>query len=248
MFEKVFSVPYYGLDARGKVKTGLLLQFFQEAAAMHADSRKIGVADLLRQEMTWVLRRYRVRFHARAGLGDLSVRTWYEPQRNLTSVRVFEIRDMAGNVIGDAWSGWIVVDLARNRPVRLDRALPPEYYAAVEPTGESVKGALEGVGDDFDLERNFRTRWQELDMNGHTNHTVYFDWAMESVPDNVPDEYSPIELDAEYLVSAQREKVTVRTKKTSQEPLAFAHSVTISASGAESARLSTTWRKIEDPA
>lgn len=244
MFEKTFSVPYYGLDGNERLKTGLLLQFFQEAAALHADSRKIGVADLLKHDATWVLRRYRVRIYAYPGLGDLTVRTWYEPQRNLMSVRLFELRDAGGALVADAWSGWIVVDLNRGRPVRLDRVLPPEYYDAVDPVGEELSDTIEPVGDAFDLERHFHVRWQELDLNGHTNHTVYFDWALESVPDEVYRDHLPAELDAEYLTSVPRGDVTVRTRKYGDAPLSFAHAVYAGDIGTEAARLATVWRRV----
>ncbi|MDR1885374.1 MAG: hypothetical protein LBQ56_03805, partial [Synergistaceae bacterium] len=183
MFERAFSVPYYGLDMNDRIKTGLLLQFLQETAALHADRVGIGVADMMKRDMTWVLRRYRVRIRRHTGLGDLTVRTWFEPRKNLVSVRVFDITDSDGNLIANAWSGWIVVDLKRGRPVRLDRALPDEYFRLAEPTGGDVDDPIETVGDHCCSERHFWVRRQELDLNGHTNHTVYFDWAVECVPD-----------------------------------------------------------------
>ncbi|MDL2264625.1 hypothetical protein LJC31_08240 [Synergistaceae bacterium OttesenSCG-928-I11] len=248
MFEKKFGVPYYGLGPDERVKPGLILQFFQEAAALHADSLKIGVEDLLRDNVTWVLRRYRVRVHRYPRLGDLAVRTWFEPVRNLTSVRVFELIDAAGEIVANGWSGWIVVDLERGRPVRLDRALNDEYFAATEPTGEPVTDKLTAVGDDsapFDLSRDFRVRWSELDLNGHTNHTVYFDWALETVPDELTATHRPVGFDAEYLHSAMREDVQSLAKKISDAPLTYAHTIRIAKSGAEAARIETIWAKNE---
>ncbi|MDR1886098.1 MAG: hypothetical protein LBQ56_07450 [Synergistaceae bacterium] len=241
MFERVFNVPYYGLDTNGRVKTGLLLQFLQEAAALHADTVGIGVASMIERGLTWVLRRYRVRILRHAGQEGLSVRTWFEPKRNLVSVRLFEISDLGGNPVARAWSGWIVVDLKRVRPVRLDRALPENYFACSEPTGEELGDPVETVGEACDAESRFRVRRQELDLNGHANHTAYFDWASESVPDEDVKGLSPIELDAEYIAPVMREDVTVRTRRLRESPPRYAHSVVIDCSGAEAARLAVTW-------
>jgi acyl-ACP thioesterase len=123
MFERNYRVPYYGLDENERVKPGTVLDIFQEAAALHADSAGIGVSDLMRRGLTWVLRRYRVDFRGYPGRGDLTVRTWFEPRRNLMSVRRFEAEAVNGEDAASAWSAWIVVDLERGRPVRLDRAL-----------------------------------------------------------------------------------------------------------------------------
>jgi acyl-ACP thioesterase len=248
MFTKNFNVPYYGLDMKERLKTGLLLQFFQETAASHADSVGIGVSAMLKRDMTWVLRRYRVKIHSLPGLCDLTVRTWYEPQRNLVSVRLFEVSDGTGAVIAEAWSGWVVLDLKRGRPIRLDRALPTEYYENAESVHPGEIEGLEKPEEPFDDEREFRVRWNELDLNEHTNHTAYFDWAIESVPDDVLENYKPSGFDAEYLTSIPRTCVTVRTKRTKKNrdsPLKFFHSVLISGSGTEAARLATTWRTSE---
>jgi acyl-ACP thioesterase len=244
LFKKIFPAPYYGLDINSRLKSGLILQFFQEAAALHAQSVGIGVSDMLERGLTWVLRRYRIDMRDLPGLGDVAVKTWFEPHKNLVSVRLFEARS-DGAVFAEAWSGWVVLDLKRLRPMRLDHALPKEYYD--NATSAGIAG-IEGVeaAEDFDFERTFSVRWCELDLNGHTNHTVYFDWAVESLPDDVVRECAPVRFDAEYIASVPRSGVTVRTKKISDSPLKFVHSILLSASGALAARLSTTWRKTAD--
>jgi acyl-ACP thioesterase len=241
MFEKSYCVPYYGLDENGRMKPGILLDIFQEVAACHADSLGIGVGDLIRRGLTWVLRRYRVDFRGHPGRGELAVRTWFEPCRNLMSVRRFEAKSAAGEDVASAWSAWIVVDLGRGRPIRLDRALPGEYFSAAEPTGEPVEGVIPEVSDDCGFERVFSVRRSELDLNGHTNHTVYFDWALESIPDSVIAGASPARFDAEFLASVRREDVRARARITGRDPLRFAHSILSKETGAEAARLSTTW-------
>ena len=90
IFTKVFRTPYYGLSMEGNLKVGALLQFFQEAAALHADSAGIGVRDMLERGATWVLRRYRIKIHHLPAMEDLTVRTWFEPRKNIISVRLFD--------------------------------------------------------------------------------------------------------------------------------------------------------------
>lgn len=242
MLENNYRVPYYGLDENGRMKPGILLDIFQEAAALHADTMGFGVADLIRRGLTWVLRRYRVDFHGARGGGELTVRTWFEPLRNLMSVRKFEAKSAEGEDVASAWSSWIVVDLERGRPVRLSRALPDAYFSAAEPTGEAVEDVIPEVSGICDFEKEFSVRRSELDLNGHANHTVYFDWALESIPDAVITGMSPSRFDAEFLVSARREDVTARTVITGREPLRLAHSIISKNTGTEAARLATEWK------
>lgn len=195
------------------MKIGLLLEFFQEAADLDSIRMNMSVEDLQKHDMTWVLRRYRIHVSHYPGRENLTVRTWHEPHRNLLSLRTFEVEDGNGRTIGGAWSSWILLDRKKNRPLRLDRAAPKEYYDFAEPTGEGVFDDIEPMGDDFDIEKTFQVRWQELDVNSHTNHTVYYAWALESVPDEVVRSCLPVELDAEYLASVGHENIVLRTKK-----------------------------------
>ena len=240
MFEREFIVPYYGLDEGGRIKSDTLLQLLQEAAGFHANSAGIGVEDLLKQDMTWVLRRYRVNIKSLPGKDSLTVRTWFEPQRNLFSVRAFEIVTTSGDTIADAWSAWIVVDLKRGRPIRLDRALPDAYFTMTEPTGEPVTEEIPQIRNSFDYESEFIVRRNELDLNGHANHTAYFDWAMENIPDDAIKGLSLVRLDAEFLSSVKRERVKVRTKKTCGRPGNFIHEITAE-DGAPAARAETVF-------
>jgi acyl-ACP thioesterase len=243
MFEKNYRVPYYGLDENEKMKPGTLLDIFQEAAALHADSVGIGVGDLIRRGLTWVLRRYRVDFLGYPGRGELTVKTWFEPRRNLMSVRRFEARTGNGDGVASAWSAWIVVDLERGRPVRLDRSLPGAYFSSADPTGEPVEDAIPAISEDFGFEREFSVRRSELDLNGHANHTAYFDWALESIPDAAIKGLSPARLDAEFLASVKRENVIARARIIARNPPCFAHSILFKETGTEAARLATTWRE-----
>jgi hypothetical protein len=55
-----------------------------------------------------------------------------------------------------------------------------------------------------------------------------------------------VEFDAEYRVPVKREEVIVRTRRTSESSLQYAHSVFIKGSGLEAARLSTVWAAAGD--
>lgn len=241
MFEKAFSVPYYGIDLKRRMKFGLLLEYFQEAADLHSRMMKMSVDDLQRRGMTWVLRRYRINMFHYPGREELTVRTWHEPYKNLHSLRVFEVFDGTERKIARGWSSWILLDRRKGRPLRLDRAAPREYYDMAEPTGEGAYCGIEPMGPAYDFEKNYQVRWLELDVNGHVNHTVYCNWALEAVPDELLRTHLPTELDAEFLCSVTREDVVARTRQTGDDPVRFAHTVFVKESGEEAARLTSAW-------
>lgn len=241
MYEKTFLVPYYGLDPKRRMKIGFLLEFFQEAADLHSQEMKMSVDDLQRNDMTWVLRRYRINVFHYPGREELRVRTWHTPHRNLHSLRAFEVFDSRERRIASAWSSWVLFDRKRGRPTRLDRAAPQEYYDMAEPVELTECEDLPPMAGNPDLEKTFQVRWQELDVNGHTNHTVYCNWALETVPDDLPRTHLPTDIDAAFLWPVLREEVIVQTQKIADTPLQFAHAILLKESGKEAARLTSTW-------
>lgn len=244
MLEKEFNVTYYGLDPNHRMKIGFLLEVLQETADLHSQMMKMSVEDLQKNDMTWVLRRYRISVLRYPGREALRVSTWHAPYRNLHSLRAFKVFDSREEIVAHAWSSWVLFDRKRERPTRLDRAAPREYYDMAEPTEFVECADLVQLGENFDLEKKFQVRWQELDVNGHTNHTVYCNWALETVPDDLPRSHLPTEIDAAFLWPAMREEVIVRTKKTGDQPLQFAHAILLKGSGKEAARLTSTWAKV----
>jgi acyl-ACP thioesterase len=78
-------------------------------------------------------------------------------------------------------------------------------------------------------------------MNEHANHTVYFEWALENIPDEAIAGLSLVRLDAEFFSSVKRERVTVKTKITCENPLSFSHEISAE-DGTPAARVSTVYQ------
>ena len=121
MFEASYSIPYAGIGPNGRMKLPVLLDILQDMADRDARRMSMTVSDLLPKGISWVLRRYRVSMERYPEYeSTLTVKTWHGPIRNLHSVRAFTVRDEKGPV-ASADTSWILIDLERGRPLRLDR-------------------------------------------------------------------------------------------------------------------------------
>ncbi len=244
MLERTMEVPFSGLDPRGRVKLGVILDGLQNMAELDAGGMDMSVAQLLPQNLTWVLRRYRVRFGAiPQGNGPLNVATWHEPSRNIFSDRMFTVADAEGRPLGKVWTQWVLLDVERMRPVRLDRHASARFYEQVRPVDDHLTEWFEPFEGDAARTVPFRAYWQDLDVNGHVNHVVYLLWALESAPEEVVESCSCLEIDAEFLLSAKREAIGVRVwdLKGGDGFVRFGHSIR-SESGEECVRAVTAWR------
>lgn len=241
MYVTKITPPYMGLGSDGLVRAEAFLDIFQEAATLHAGSLGCGVGDLLKRGYTWVLRRYSVLLREPTTGGDASVSTWYAPERDLFSIREFCARDASGTVAAEGWSAWILLDISRGRPVRLDRGLPPQFFENAEQTSPCPADRKLADVRGADFTSTFDIRRCEIDMNGHVNHTVYFTWAIETIPHGETEGMKPTKLDAEYFHAAKAGEVECRAVRISDEPRTYAHSIAIKETGEEAARVVTVW-------
>lgn len=239
------ELPFSGIDPRGRVKFSVLLEIFQQMADVDASKYGLSVRQTLEHNITWVLRKYRIdleKYPVKES-GSLRVKTYAEPFRNLFSMRSFKLWDSAGTFLGSAYTWWVLLDVVKMRPMRLDKCglmtafmeqvtdeLPPDVKIP-EITSPSI-------------EERWKVRWQDLDVNDHTNHAVYFSWALDTVPDEVPEKMEPVFVEGEFLHPIPRTRVLCLTQETEAGDgcRAFLHSLRSCDGTLEYAKLSSRWR------
>jgi acyl-CoA thioesterase FadM len=148
MFEASYSIPYAGIGPDGRMKLPVLLDILQDMADRDARRMSMTVSDLLPKGISWVLRRYTVSVERYPEYeSTLTVKTWHGPRRNLHSMRAFSVWDERGPV-ASADTSWILIDLERGRPLRLDRhATPRDVEESLPVTAEfltAVPGRMGG--------------------------------------------------------------------------------------------------------
>ena len=244
MTELENSIPFSGIDPRGRVKFSVLLEMFQEMADVDASKFGLSVSQMMERGISWVLHKYRIELekYPTKESGALTIKTYAEPYRNLFSLRSFKLRDAHGAFVGSAYTWWVLVDFAKMRPLRLDRCelMKPFMTPLTDELPEDVKiPAVEAPS----IEELWKVRWNDLDVNDHTNHTVYFSWALDSVPDEVPEKMSPLFVEGEFLHPIPRTRVRCLTQELPAGGCrSFLHSLRHGGDDAEYARIFSRWK------
>ncbi|TDY61669.1 acyl-ACP thioesterase [Aminivibrio pyruvatiphilus] len=243
MFEAPYSIPYAGIGPDGRMKLPVLLDILQDMADRDAHRMAMTVSDLLPKGVSWVLRRYRVTMERYPEYeSTLTVKTWHEPRRNLHSLRAFSVTDENGPV-ASAETSWILIDLERGRPLRLDRHATPRYVEESRPVTAEFPDLPSP--DNWEDERPFSVRRWDLDRNNHVNNAVYFSWAAEAVPEETAKDCSLVRVDAEYLRPTEgRGDIRVRTARHAAPGAerVYVHSI-VGPDGDEKARFITCWKR-----
>jgi len=241
-YSTTFRVGHSEMGPHGRMKIVSVANRFQDAAGDHADELGLGVRKLLAHGYTWVLHRYRLTFHRIPACGDsLRIRTWYRPERNLYSLRNFVMESEKGERLVFAESSWIVVNLKRGRPVRLDSVMPPSYERNLSP-GLTVELPEIPKLEEHDREVTFLVRLHDLDVNRHVNNARYIEWAVETVPPEVLENMVPAVVDALFKSSAgYGDRIRSLAGRAAGPGTAFLHRLTDS-EGKDCALLRTEWR------
>lgn len=244
MTETENAIPYSGLDPAGRLKFGVLLELFQQMANIDATKYGLSVHQTLEHDITWVLRKYRVDLERYPAEGDGSIRikTYAEPFHNLFSLRSFKCWNERGDFLGSAYTWWVLLDVKKMRPIRFDKCELTSAYK--EKISEELPADVKVPEvTDPQIEETWKVRWQDLDLNDHTNHTVYFGWALDTVPPEVPEKLSPMLAEGEYLRPVPRTKVRCLTQEIPCESgRSFLHSLRHIEDDTEYAKFSSVWR------
>jgi acyl-ACP thioesterase len=250
LYRKEFTVHSYELDFEGKARPVSLLNFLQDTAGEHAAHLGWSVTDLLKRNMTWVLSRYHVRIERYPAWGDrIDVLTWPSGRHGFFALRDFEVSDGGGNRVLVGTTSWMVLDLGRKQPLKVDDILPTNYLVE-----------RRALADDFsplpalDLAENelsFRVEMSHLDLNKHVNNAVYIQWALEAAPGGVLTRLRPADIEVSYRAEAFYGDMILSRVKAAAPPAAgpegsrpspvFLHQILNAESEVELARLRTRW-------
>jgi medium-chain acyl-[acyl-carrier-protein] hydrolase len=239
---KKYQVRFHETDFLGAVRPVTLLNYLQDAAAAHSASFGYPLSYLRERNMTWVLSRYHVRVARYPAIGEsIRVHTWRPALDGMFALRDFEVIDSGNNDLAVATSSWVILNLETKRPMKLETVItdfPTNNRRALQDDFPSL-AKLEKA----DMEEAFKVRMADLDMNRHVNHTVYVEWALETVPREILRGFRPVEIEVGYRAEAfYGDTVLVRTEIVGSENSAcFLHQLINERDGKELTRLKTIW-------
>ncbi len=174
-----------GPDAR--LRLPALFDLFQEAAGNNATALGWGSDVLLARGQTWILSRLTLRLLALpAWREDITVETWPAGVHRLWALREFRVAAADGTELARATSGWILLDVAKKRPLRQSpevteaaKTSPPRL---IEDSFEPLAAPEDGAGAPGTVGTPFRVTRYDLDLNAHANNVTILRALLTALP------------------------------------------------------------------
>ena len=181
-YEKKISLRVSDFDRFDRLTPQAALDIFQLVATEHAEKLGIGYGAMLAKNLFWVLVRCRYDLIKNpAYCSDVIVKTWPKKEGRIDFDREYEITDEKGETLVTGTSKWCVVNAATRRisvggEVRYgDREF---YEKTAYPDG---LGKIKDFPTDGFLSAAGRTRYSDLDHNGHVNNAKYGEYVADAI-------------------------------------------------------------------
>jgi medium-chain acyl-[acyl-carrier-protein] hydrolase len=243
-FDKEFELRYFEMNNLGLATPTIMLALLEETAADHCYAINHSLFDLVKKNIGWVLVSGAMQIERYPSYKEkITIRTWLSSYSTIKGYRENIIFDENQNIIGRAKGLWVFFDIENRKPIPIFNDIKEKWgYYNEESINTNIKKKIEAI--DFASHiKQFKVNRFDTDMNKHVNNIRYLQWVIESIPEDIADNYSLYEINGRFISEAQYGDTVLSLTNTDIENDSFVHSIKIAGSDKVCATAKTLWRK-----
>ena len=244
-----FAVRFSEADRHSRLPPIALFNYLQEIAIGHGDAVEMDGETLSKMGYAWMMNRLHIqvdRYPRRRETVHLE--TWGSTLTGLFAIREWKVTDDSGRTLASATARWIIFDLRKRKIIKLPDILAERYG---EHEGRGIEDPFDRMKaiESGECEKRFHVRLSELDSNQHANSASYIDWCLETVPEDVLNEYLPCDIEIIYKKESKLGDGLIASSLEAP-PLdpagrAFRHAIRLEENGALLTMGKSVWRRAE---
>ncbi|MDP2303720.1 MAG: thioesterase [Ignavibacteria bacterium] len=244
MFEKKYELRYFEMDKQGYASPTTIVTLLQEAVADHCLSIDYGLYDLNNQNIGWVLLAGYLQMERYPLYKEkITIRTWISKYSTIKGERENLIFDEEGKIIGRGKGLWLFFDIKRRRPVRVYEDIIDKWKTYPEESIiYDITTKIEPI-EFAEHKKSFLVHRYDLDSNRHVNNLRYLQWLLETIPDEIIDNYFLHSIDGRYISEAQYGHTVESLSENKRNTLNFTHTIIDKDSNKICATGRTVWKK-----
>ncbi len=244
-YDKQFELRYFEMNEFGFASPTTILTLLEETAADHCHAIDHSLYQLAEQNIGWVLISGVMQMDRYPKYKEkITIRTWLHKYTTIKGFRENLIYDKQNNIIGRAKGLWIFFDIARRRPVQIFNDIRNKWSLSPEECIDyDISRKIEAVVKP-DYQSIFKVNRYDTDMIKHVNNIRYLQWVVESIPDEIIDNYYLYSIDGRFNSEAHYGQTLMSLTKVEEQENTFTHSIKIEGLDKVCARATTTWKRI----
>jgi len=227
----------------GEASSTTILTLLEETAADHCYSINHSLYDLEKQNIGWVLLsgylemdRYPV-YKER-----ITIRTWLSSYSTIKGIRENIIYNEQGSIIGRAKGLWVFFDINRRRPIQISDAIKEKWsYFKEECINHDITKKIEAI-DSSNHIKEFKVNRFDVDTNQHVNNIRYLQWLIESISEDVIDNFYLHAIDGRFIAEAQLGDTIMSFTERDIRNNSFVHTIKTQGNNKVCATARTFWK------
>ena len=180
MYSEKYNVISTDVDANLEMRIAVLTRYMQDVATAQVDKLHFGHEDLVKDNNIWVVARMQMKINRLPRLGEeIVIATHPGETKTFMFPRYFMVYDKHKNLLVSVSSIWVVTNYVTRKIVLrpfANRSLPAEFHK----DDLSLPERINGIESATQLVDQRKTRYSEMDMNGHINNTHYIDYILDT--------------------------------------------------------------------
>ena len=181
-----------------KMSYHALFNYLQDTSTLHSEELGQTGADLLKDDMAWILSFWQVCIEKMPELSeDIAISTWPYSTKGLFGLRNYTVEDSDGKQIMKANSIWVLIQASTGRPVRI-----PDEVAACYPDEPKLEmdycDRKIVIPEEYEEQEPIVVPKYFIDTNNHVNNAKYVMIAEQYLPEG----FDVAEIRIEYKLAA----------------------------------------------
>jgi len=243
-FEKQFELRYFEMNKFGEASPTTLLTLLEETAADHCYSINHSLYDLEKQNIGWVLLSGIMTMDRNPNYKEkITIRTWLSSYSTIKGFRENIIYGEDGDIIGKAKGQWLFYDISRRRPVRIFDSIREQWsFCTEECINYDITQKITPI-QSSEHAKEFKINRFDIDTNQHVNNIRYLQWLIESIPEEIIDNYYLYSIDGRFIAEAQYGDSIVSLIEKDWNDYSFVHTIRTLNENKVCATANTIWKK-----
>ena len=242
-FEKQFELRYFEMNKFGEASSTAILTLLEESAADHCYSINHSLFDLEKQNIGWVLLSGILEMDHYPGYKEkIVIRTWLSKYSTVKGFRENIILNEQGSIIGRAKGLWVFFDIDRRRPIPISDDIKDKWsYCNEECINHDITKKIEIIDSSTHI-KEFKINRFDVDTNLHVNNIRYLQWLIESIPDDIIDNYYLHSIDGRFIAEAQLGDTIMSFTERDAGHNSFVHNIRTQGNNKDCATARTVWK------
>lgn len=243
-FDKQFELRYFEMNKSGEASSTTILTMLEETAADHCYSINHSLYDLEKQNIGWVLLSGVMKMDCYPSFKEkIIIRTWLSSYSKIKAIRENIIYNEQGDIIGKSKGLWVFFDINRKRPVKIFDDIKEKWsYFNEECINHDITKKIESIDFSSNV-KEFKVNQFDIDTNQHVNNIRYLQWIVESISEEIIDNFYLHFIDGRFMAEAHYGDTVMSFTESDISDNSFVHTIKTQKDNKVCATAKTIWKK-----